>query len=92
MRRVVFVLAIGSLVVVCFGGMWLASRPPIRSLLPPDATDIHMVDADCYRYLFQRSNSSLKCIFWPVGAVIMTHFRRYSRRFSPFSSHPEKYR
>src|SRR5262249_42572965 len=44
---------------------------------------------DCYRYLFERSNSSLNRIFWPVGAVIMAHFRRHSRRFSPFSSHPE---
>jgi hypothetical protein len=43
----------------------------------------------CYRYLFQRSNSSLKCIIWPVGAVIIAHFRPHSRRFSPFSSRPE---
>jgi hypothetical protein len=43
----------------------------------------------CYRYLFQRSKLSLKRIFWLVGAVIAAYFRRYSRRFSPFSSHPE---
>src|SRR6266487_4148741 len=45
--------------------------------------------SDCYRYLFQRSNSSLKRIIWPVSAVIIAHFRRHSHRFSPFSSHPE---
>jgi hypothetical protein len=35
-------LTIGCLVVVCFGGMWLASRPPIQSLFPADTSDIHM--------------------------------------------------
>ena len=48
-----------------------------------------VMGTDCYRYLFERSNSSLNRIFWPVGAVIMAHLRRHSRRFSPFSSHPE---
>lgn len=45
--------------------------------------------AECYRYIFQRSNSSLKRIIWPASAVIMVRFRRHSRRFSSFSSHPE---
>ena len=48
-----------------------------------------LAQSDCYLYLFQRSNSSLNLIIWPVGAVSMALFRRCSHRFSPFSSLPE---
>jgi hypothetical protein len=42
MRRVVLLLGIGCLTALCSGGIWIASRPPIQSLAPPDATGMHM--------------------------------------------------
>jgi len=44
MRRVVLLLGIGCLAVVCYVGTWRAFRPPIQLLLPPDATNVHVVD------------------------------------------------
>jgi hypothetical protein len=42
MRRVALLLGLACLTAVCSGGSWIASRPPIQLLFPPDATDIHM--------------------------------------------------
>jgi hypothetical protein len=44
MRRVVLLLGIGCLAVVCYVGNWLALRPPIQHLLPPDATEVYVVN------------------------------------------------
>src|SRR5690242_16645409 len=50
MRRVVLLLGTGCLVVVGYVGMWLAFRPPIQPLLPPDATGIHAVDSGLWEW------------------------------------------
>jgi hypothetical protein len=42
MRRVVLLLGMGCLTALCSSGVWLAFRPPIQSLVPPDATEVHM--------------------------------------------------
>ena len=42
MRRVVLLLGIACLTGLCASGAWLASRPPIQLLFPPDATDVYM--------------------------------------------------
>ena len=39
MQRIAMIVGIGCLAVMCAGGMWLASRPPVQAWLPPDATD-----------------------------------------------------
>ena len=42
MRRVVLLLGIACLTALCSGGIWIAYRPPIQLVFPPNATDIHM--------------------------------------------------
>ena len=42
MRRIMPLLGIGCLVFTCYFGPWLAFRPQINPLLPPDATDIRV--------------------------------------------------
>jgi hypothetical protein len=42
MQRIAIILGIGCLVVMCRGGVWLAARPPIEAVRPPDATDVHV--------------------------------------------------
>jgi hypothetical protein len=44
MRRVVLLIGISCLAVVCYVETWRAFRPPIQLLLPPDATNVHVVD------------------------------------------------
>ena len=50
MRQVVLLLGIGWLVVVYYAGTWLVLQPPIQLLIPPDATDIHVVDRDWWEW------------------------------------------
>jgi hypothetical protein len=42
MRRIMLLLGVSCLLVLCVGGLWHASQPPIQLLLPPDSTDIHL--------------------------------------------------
>ena len=50
MQRIAILVGIGCLALICTGGMWLAFRPPLEALLPPDATDIDVVDVGWWEW------------------------------------------
>jgi hypothetical protein len=66
MQRIAIILGIGCLVAMCAAGMWLASRPPIQAMLPPDATDIHVGIGQWEWMLIYRTPRPLEEWYFPV--------------------------
>jgi len=50
MQRITVLLGIGCLVVICSGGMWLASWPPIQGLPSLDASHIQVLDGGWWEW------------------------------------------
>ena len=87
MRRVMLLLGIGNLFVLCSGGLWLASRPPLHPLVPPDASDFQMSANGWWEWtLSYRTSRPLDHWYFPI--VHQLEAASWTRRAAGYTGRP----
>jgi hypothetical protein len=86
MQRIAIILGIGCLLGICTGGAWVASRPPIRAALPPDATDLHVGVGWWEWTLIYRAPRPLDEWYFPV--VYQLEAAGWTRRQAGYTGRP----
>ena len=86
MRRIAIIFGIGCLAIVCAGGVWLASRPPIPTWLPPDETHSNMgVGWWEWTFTYQRPDSLDE---WYFPVVHQLEARGWTRSQAGYMGRP----